>query len=75
MGQSATVMLIQCKYYLTLSFFVASESPLQMYMIDGGKATASGDGLKVVSVREKAHFRVSTRNLGTAELAVRISCE
>ena len=47
-------------------------SPFYCAIVDGTKATASGDGLRYVPANKAAYFNVHTRDVGDAEVSVRI---
>lgn len=46
-----------------------------MSVIDGSRATASGDGLRICGAKQRANFKVKTSHVGVADLAVTITCK
>ena len=54
---------------------VNTGSPFILNIIEGLRATASGDGLRIAAANKVAYFRVNVSNLGEANLSVKITCE
>ncbi len=50
-------------------------SPFYCALVDGRKATASGDGLTHVPTSRPAYFNVHTSGVGEAELEVQVLCK
>ena len=43
--------------------------------MDGSRATASGEGLQLVSANRQTQFMVHTQNIGKADVSVDITCK